>query len=176
MGQQNEAQEDKAMERLKDFLEGCDTLWVSPKSTVREAVKYLCDNKIGAVLVKVDDEAVGVFSERDLMHRVINQGLNPDEVLVEEVMSRNPITIHVNDDINLAKALMHMNKVRHLLVVGKEGEVVGLLSVRDLMEHDLAASADLIHQLNDKYYERAYAAKWRISSNRVIVETYHPDS
>lgn len=164
------------MERLKDYLKGRDTLWINPKNTVREAVRYLCENRIGAVLVKLDDKAIGVFSERDLMQRVINQGLNPDEVLVEEVMSRNPITIHINDDINLAKALMHMNKVRHLLVVGKEGEVVGLLSVRDLMEHDLAASADLIHQLNDKYYERAYAAKWRVSSNRVIVETYHPDS
>ncbi len=164
------------MERLKDFLEGREMFWVTPKNTVREAVDCLCKNRVGAVVVKVEDEVVGVFSERDLMHRVIHKRLNPDEVLVEDVMSRNPITVHINDDINLAKALMHMNKVRHLLVVGKEGEIMGLLSMRDVMEHDLAASADLIHQLNDKYYERSYAAKWRVSSNRVIVETYHPDS
>lgn len=164
------------MERLKDVLEGRDTLWVNAKDTVREAVKYLCKNKIGAVLVKMNDDAVGVFSERDLMYRVVNPGLNLDEVLVEEVMSRSPITIHINDDITLAKALMHINKVRHLLVVSGDGDVAGLLSIRDIMDHDLAASANIIHELNDKYYERAYAAKWRVSSNRVIVETYHPES
>ena len=164
------------MKRLKEMLRGREQHWVDAKSTVRDAVRYLCDHKMGAVLVKAGDEAVGVFSERDLMCRVIDAGLDCDAVLVEEVMRRNPIKIHIDDDIVMAKALMQMNHVRHLLVVEGEGEVVGLLSVRDLLKEELSKSEEVIHKLNDKYYQSTYKARWRMSSNRLIIDHYHPHS
>ncbi len=163
------------MQRLMEVLQGRDSYWVDVKDTVRSSMRYLCDIRMGAVLVRAGDEVVGVFSERDLMH-LINEDRNPDEVLVEEVMSRNPIRIYMNDDIKMAKALMHMNRVRHLVVISGEGDVLGLVSMRDLLEPDLAESKETIQDLNDKYYDKAYKASWRISSNRVITRPYVPQA
>ena len=64
--------------------------------------------------------------------------------------------------------------VRHLVVVGNGGVYKGLISMRDLIEADMVESSELIERLNDVYYEKAYQARWRISSNRVIVEQYSP--
>ncbi len=161
------------MQRLRELLEARELYFVNAHDTVRDAVRVMCEKRVGAILVRSADEIVGVFSERDVLHRIVNKDRDTDEVLVEEVMSRNPIRIRMDDSIEMAKALMHINKCRHLLAV-TDGVVIGLVSMRDIMEQELVASSELIHQLNDKYYEKAYKAKWRISSNRVIVEPYVP--
>ncbi len=160
------------MPKISETLKPRDIYWVKAGDTVREAVHFLCKRKTGAVAVMDDEGVVGVFSERDLMHRVVDKGLNPDEVLVKEVMSTNLIFIHIDDEIRMAKAMMYKNGVRHLLAVGKGNQLKGLVSMRDLIEADMATSSELIRKLNDKYYEEAYKAKWRMSSNRVIVEHY----
>ena len=162
------------MKRLNEILREREPYWVSPRMNVQQAVVYLCEHKIGAALVKSGDDVVGVFSERDLLHRVVNRNLCPSKMLVEEIMSRNPIKIRINDDMLIAKAIMHMYKVRHLMVVDEDAAVMGLISMRDIMEQDLASSEDMLRKLNDTYYEKAYRPKWRISSNRVIVEPYVP--
>lgn len=106
------------------------------------------------------------------MHRVVNEGLDANSVLVREVMSDNLIFIHSDDEFHMAKAKMFKNGVRHLLVVSKDNAFRGLVSMRDLIETDVAESTELIHKLNDAYFETAYKEKWRISSNRVIRESY----
>ena len=161
------------MQRLREMLEARGRHIVDAKSTVRDAARMLCEKRVGAVLVRAGDEVVGVFSERDILQRVVNADQNPNDVLVEEVMTRNPMHIHMNDSVEMAKALMHMNKCRHLVAV-TDGEIIGLVSMRDIMEQQLAESSEVIHELNDKYYEKAYKPRWRISSNRVIVEPYVP--
>jgi len=146
--------------------------WVAPTDTVRKAVDYICTRKAGAVVVKGDDEIVGIFSERDLMHRVVNKGLNPEEVPVSEVMSLKLVHVHIADDLRLARALMVMNGVRHLVVVGDEHEFRGLLSMRDIFRTEDTELSSLFQKLNDQYYEQSYKTEWRVSSNRVIVKPY----
>jgi CBS domain-containing protein len=157
---------------IKDILKARDVYWISADDTVRQAVRFLCERKIGAVAVKDQDEVVGVFSERDLMHRVVNEGRDPNTTLVREVMSTQLHFIHMDDDIRSAKALMYKNRVRHLLVVGKGNQLRGMVSMRDLVDAEVAESQELIHKLNDAYYEQAYNARWRIVSNRVIIDHY----
>jgi len=162
------------MQTLNDIIKPRDIYWIDADDTVQQAVHYLCERKTGAVVVKQDDSVVGVFSERDLMHRVVNEGRDPATTRVHEVMSTRLFSIALEDEIHHAKALMFKFGTRHLLVMGKGGQFKGLVSMRDLMEADLAESTDLIHRLNDEYYEKAYQSKWRVSSNRVIVEPYAP--
>lgn len=159
---------------ISDLIKPREVYWVPAHSTVREAVNYMCKRRVGTVPVMRDEQVAGIFSERDLLDRVVNPGRNPDEVLVSEVMSSNLVFIHINDSVLMAKALMHLNRTRHVLVIGKENQLMGLVSVRDLLKDDLEGASELIHELNDKYYEQAYLAKWRISSNRVIIEPYVP--
>ncbi|MBI1318185.1 MAG: CBS domain-containing protein [Candidatus Hydrogenedens sp.] len=160
------------MQTIRDVLKRRDTYWVEAGDTVRSAVRYLCERKTGAVAVKEGDEVVGVFSERDLMHKVVNEGRNPDKITVRDVMTSRLISIGIDDEIHLAKAQMYKNRVRHLLVLGREEQFKGLVSMRDLVDADIADSSELIHRLNDHYYQEAYKTTIRFSSNRMITQRF----
>lgn len=160
------------MKLISDVIKPRDVYWVDAEDTVRQAVSYLCERKAGAVAVQFGDELVGVFSERDLLHRVVGAGLNPDNVKVRDVMSPDPVCIPYDDTVQMAKALMFKKGLRHLVVVGKGNQLQGLVSMRDLIEADMDDARELVQKLNDDYYEQAYRAKWRVSSNRVIIEPY----
>lgn len=162
------------MQMISDVIKPRDIYWVSADDTIRQAVHYLCERKTGAVAVKEGEDVVGIFSERDLMHRVVNASLDIDAVQVRHVMTRDPISVQLTDEMRHAKAVMFRCGVRHLVVVGNGGVYKGLISMRDLIEADMAESSELIERLNDAYYEKAYRARWRVSSNRVIVEQYIP--
>lgn len=162
------------MQTLRDIIKPRDIYWVEATDTVTQAVHYLCERKTGAVAVKRGDSVAGIFSERDLMHRVVNAGLDPRITPLDAVMSTRLHTICLDEPLHQAKALMFKFGIRHLLVTGKGDQFKGLVSMRDLMEADLAETTELVQRLNDEYYEKAYQAKWRISSNRVIVEPYEP--
>ena len=162
------------MQMISDVIKPRDIYWVSADDSVRQAVHYLCERKTGAVAVKDGDQVVGIFSERDLMHRVVNACLDLDAVKVRQVMTADPISVRIDDEMRHAKAVMFKCGVRHLVVVGNGGVYKGLISMRDLIEADMAESSELIERLNDVYYEKAYRARWRVSSNRVIVEQYTP--
>lgn len=162
------------MRTIGDIIKPRDIYWVNAADSVRQTVHYLCERKTGAVAVKENDEVVGIFSERDLMHRVVNASLDIDAVQVREVMSLDPMSISLDDEIGYAKAIMFKRGVRHLMVVGRGDVFKGLISMRDLLDADMEESSELIQRLNDAYYEKAYRSKWRVSSNRVIVEHYTP--
>lgn len=162
------------MHTIGDIIKPRDIYWVSADDTIRQTVHYLCERKTGAVAVKEDDTVVGIFSERDLMHRVVNASLDIDAVRVRDVMSPEPLTVCMDEEMGYAKVLMFQQGVRHLVVVGKGEVFKGLISMRDLLEADMAESTELIEKLNDAYYEKAYRSRWRVSSNRVIVEHYTP--
>ncbi len=162
------------MQTINDIVQPRDTYWVDADDTIRQTVHYLCERKTGAVAVKDGDHVAGIFSERDLMHRVVNAGLDPETTTVREVMSDRLIFIDADAEIHLAKSKMFQNGVRHLMVLGKGGVFRGLVSMRDLIEADVNDSAELIHKLNDTYYESAYKAKLTVSSNRFVVQPYTP--
>jgi CBS domain-containing protein len=160
------------MQLIRDVIQPRDVYWIEVDDTVRKAVHYLCERKTGAVAVKEGDELAGIFSERDLRHRVVNAGLDPETTKVSDVMSSQLIFIRLDDEIHMAKATMYKNRVRHLVVIGKDESYKGLVSMRDLVEADMADSNELIHRLNDKYYEEAYKKRVRFAANRVIVEEF----
>lgn len=162
------------MQTIGDVIKPRDIYWVSADDSIRQTVRYICERKTGAVAIKEGEDVVGVFSERDLMHRVVNAGIDMDSTTVKEVMSSDPYSVSMEDEIRFAKAVMFKFNVRHLVVVGKGDVFKGLVSMRDLIEVDMAESSEMIEKLNDGYYESAYRSRWRMSSNRVIEERYQP--
>ena len=146
--------------------------WIQAGMTVREGASHMCERQIGAAAVMENNELVGVFSERDVLRLVVNEGRDPDRTRVGDVMSTKLNCIHMDDTTHMAKALMHTQHVRHLIVVDSENRYGGMISMRDLVEGDLEQYQSLVSDLNDMYYEQKYRDTWRISSNRVIVESY----
>jgi len=122
------------MSALRTILEGKGTTvhYVGPEVPVLEAVGRMCKNRIGALLVEVHDEAIGIISERDIMARLVLEKRDPASTLVGDIMTRNVLCIDPNQEPEQAMALMTAHRVRHLPVV--EGRtVIGMLSIGDLV-------------------------------------------
>ena len=98
---------------------------------VAHAVKMMAEYNIGSIIIIKDKKPIGIFSERDLVKRVVALGKDPDKVLVGEVMTRDLISIDAEDSVGHAYHIFVKNNVRHAPVV-KSGKLLGIVSQRDL--------------------------------------------
>ena len=105
---------------------------VEASASVADAVAVMAERRIGAVLIMTEDRLVGgIFTERDLLLRVVRPGLNPKTTPISLVMTRNVRFVSPGTTVEAALALMHLQRHRHLLVI--DGPTVhGLVSMRDL--------------------------------------------
>ena len=136
---------------------------VGPDATVEQAVRRMVECRSGCVLVMRDVQrqpgpgaeppgqarqhgqsgqpaqsngpVVGIFTERDFLHRVVAQGLDAGSVPVERVMTGSPKTVSAAATVHQAVELMESGGYRHLPVVGDDGQPVGVLSVKDIMRY-----------------------------------------
>jgi CBS domain-containing protein len=100
-------------------------------TTVRDAARNMAERHIGAALVGEAGRLQGIFTERDVLIRVVARGLDPDSTRLSEVMTPNPDTVGPDDLASLALERMRASGYRHVPVV-EDGEVVGIVSLRDL--------------------------------------------
>lgn len=115
---------------------GHDLYVVQHDQSVLEAVHFMVENNVGAVPVLDNGAMVGIFSERDLMTKVLVRDLDPKTTLVENVMSPDPLRVTPDASIHDCMVLMMQHKFRHLPIC--EGtKVVGLLSMRDILMHEV---------------------------------------
>jgi CBS domain-containing protein len=102
-------------------------------ATVEEAVAVMAAHEVGAALVMSEDGLVsGIFSERDLLVRVVKAGRDPATTPISLVMTRDVRFVSPGTTVEAALALMHVNRFRHLLVIDGP-RVYGLISIRDLV-------------------------------------------
>ncbi len=144
------------METIGDVLErkGRRLHTVGPQSTVVEAVDTMCSAHVGALVVMEGDLPVGIFSERDLMTRVILARLDPAGTLVEEVMTRRVFCVGPNTTVQEAMAIMTDRRCRHLpVMVG--GRTCGLISIGDLVRR-LSQEKDVELRLLEDYIAGKY--------------------
>jgi CBS domain-containing protein len=116
-----------------------------PDETAREAAKRMAENCCGSVLVMEDDRMLGIFTERDLLARVVAAGRNPAQAKVREVMTTDIQTIEAGEPVEEAIRRMDEGGFRHLPVV--EGErVLGIVSARDIPILELGRMAEELHE------------------------------
>jgi len=123
------------MKQIGEIIEGHPLFHIAPAATVRDAARTMSKNKIGAIAVLDAGKLVGIFSERDVLTRIVADGRNPDETLVDSVMTKDIIVAAPADDINDALQKMQDCNCRHLPVV-HGGRLVGMISIRDLLQVD----------------------------------------
>jgi CBS domain-containing protein len=104
---------------------------VAPTATVAAAVDVMNANKVGAVLVMDGDRLVGVFTERDVLRRVVGGRMDPARTQVSDVMTRELVVLRLTSTVGDAMAVVSEKRIRHLPVVD-EGQVVGVISAGDL--------------------------------------------
>jgi len=124
------------MAYIYDLIKEQETYRADVSQTVLELARAMVDRNIGAVPVLSEGELVGIFSERDLMRRVVAAGLDPAATRVGEVMTDDPLTVGPNEEVETCMVLMRRHGFRHLPIC--EGKLLkGLVSLRDIMLHDL---------------------------------------
>lgn len=107
---------------------------ISPDATACDAARQMRMAKVGALLVREGVHYLGIISEADLVRKVLAESLAPAQILVRSVMSAPLIAIDITASAHDASDLMARAGIRHLAVVD-DGEVVGMLSVRDLLRY-----------------------------------------
>jgi len=125
---------------------GHDIHWVSPDRTVYDAIHQMAEKGIGAIVVMRSGKPAGLFSERDYARRVILEGRRSRDTRVEEVMSSELITIDGRATAEAGLALMTKHRIRHLPVID-DGEMIGLVSIGDLVNAVIDDQQQLIEQL-----------------------------
>lgn len=133
------------MAPVKQFVER-DLYSVESRQTVAEVSREMARLNIGAILVLEDGRLQGLFSERDLMTRVVIEGRDADTTPVAEVMTTELVTIDEGSGVEIALERMRAHQCRHLPVL-RGDEVVGLLSMRDLMNFELARKTEELHRM-----------------------------
>jgi CBS domain-containing protein len=112
---------------------GHDVHVVSPTDTAFHAVEVMCEAHIGAVLVMDGESLVGIFSERDLMTRVVLAMRDPRSTLIQEVMTTRTFCADLDCSVHDAMVLMTERRVRHVPVVDEIGRIYGVVSIGDLV-------------------------------------------
>jgi CBS domain-containing protein len=120
------------MATVRDLITSRTIHYVQPTQTVFEAASYMVDCNVGAVPVLDDTKLVGIFSERDIMRRVVTEGRNPLTTRIAEVMSTEVHTVGPSASSEEAMCLMQTHAIRHLPVCDNR-TLVGFLSLRDLL-------------------------------------------
>lgn len=123
------------------------TLWhVRPDDTVFAALQLLAQHEVGALVVMDGARLVGIVSERDYTRKIALQGRNSKETTVAEIMTSQVLTVGPGTGTRDCMALMSDRKIRHLPVVDG-ATVVGMISIRDIMDDIIAAHENTIAQL-----------------------------
>jgi CBS domain-containing protein len=108
---------------------------VAPTTPVGDVLRLMVEHRIGCVVVAESDRPIGIFSERDALRKISTEvgGLAARPVC--EFMTPNPQTVVADAKIAFAVQRMDLGTYRHLPIVGKQGELVGIISARDILRH-----------------------------------------
>jgi CBS domain-containing protein len=133
---------------------GCEIWSITSDTTVYSAMQMMADKDVGALLVMDWGHLVGLISERDYARKVILLGRGSKETLAREIMTASPITIRPECSVDEAMRLITTNRIRHLPVV-RDGEILGMISIGDLVNWISSAQDQAIEQL-EHYIEGKY--------------------
>lgn len=132
--------------RICDLIKDQDTYHAEMGHTVLDTVRAMVERNIGAVPVVQNGKVVGIFSERDLMRRVVAEGRDPRATCMAEVMTEDPMAVGTAEDIETCMTLMRRHGFRHLPVC-HEGHLIGMVSLRDILLHDLSEKDDEVRMM-----------------------------
>lgn len=133
---------------VKDILKrgGAGTCLVTPDDTVYRALQVMAENNVGAVMVCDGTRMVGIFTERDYCRKIILMGRSSLNTTLQEIMTKNMITVGPDKNLQECMELMTKYHIRHLPV--QEGDnLIGIVSMRDVMEAIIASKEKRIEQL-----------------------------
>jgi CBS domain-containing protein len=132
---------------------GADVATVDRKNTVLDAAKTMNQRRIGAVVVTDGDRVVGIFTERDILSRIVAAGKDPKTARVEEVMTSPMACCQRDTRLTECRTVMTQKRIRHLPVV-EDGKLYGIISAGDILAGEVADQQATIEYLHEYLYGR----------------------
>jgi CBS domain-containing protein len=148
------------MATIADILakKGSRVYCADPTATVLKATQLMNRHKIGALVVTTGDtdcaRVVGMFTERDVLTRIVGEQRDPSDTFVEEVMSTNVAFCRPDTEIDEVGAIMRERRIRHLPVCDESGELRGLISIGDINAWHADGQATVIYHLHEYIHGR----------------------
>ncbi len=141
------------MYRVQHILDkkGSSVATIAADATVLNAAKLMNERRIGALVVTRHDKVIGIFTERDILNRVVAAQSSPAKTLVKDVMTTPVACCRRNTKVAECRAVMRKKRIRHLTVV-EEDHLVGIISIGDIIEDDNAEKDETIHYLYEYLY------------------------
>lgn len=141
------------MSLVRDVLnrkgdKGAQVTTIESSAVTLEAAKRMQQGHIGALVVMEDEKIVGIFSERDLMNRVVAAGKDPAATPVRDVMTAKVAFCTRDTTVEFCRSAMSKNRMRHLPVV-EEGKLVGIISSGDILSRELVDQEETIRYLHE---------------------------
>ncbi|SEA50289.1 CBS domain-containing protein [Thiothrix caldifontis] len=136
------------MKTVRDILakKGTEVLSITPSTSVIDAVKAMAHQKVGALVVLEAGKLKGIISEQDYTRKVILTCLNAEQMLVQDIMTRQVVVTRPDQSIHEVMAIMTDRRIRHLPVM-QDGGLVGLVSIGDLVKEIISEQQYIIAQL-----------------------------
>ncbi|NIV17541.1 MAG: CBS domain-containing protein [Woeseiaceae bacterium] len=136
------------MKLVKHLLDrkGRHIVSIAPDASVFDAIKLMAEKAVGSLLVMDDEELRGIVTERDYARKVIIKGRSSESTAVSEIMTTNIVSTTSAETVNHCMEMMSSQGVRHLPVV-EDNRVIGMLSMRDLVQAIIADQQEEIEQL-----------------------------
>lgn len=138
----------KTLKQILNDKKHQEVISIAPNRPVFDALVVLAEYKIGALAVIDDGQLVGIFSERDYAREVVLKGRSSRTTMISEVMTSKVISASPNDLVDSAMQTMSDKRIRHLPIV-ENGEILGMLSVGDLLKETISYQQTLIQQLEN---------------------------
>jgi len=135
--------------KVRDLLrtKGNDVWYVSPRTTVIDALKKMAEKRIGALLVLENGQIAGIVSERDFVRRIASLNRCDLDRPIQEMMTQDVITIQPEENIETCMEIMTEHRIRHLPVVA-QGKLLGLVSIGDVVKAIITHHEFTIEQLS----------------------------
>jgi len=138
------------MEQVSDILKGKERelLTIASDASVYDAVKQMVEENVGSLLVTVDGRIEGIVTERDYLRRVTLEGRTDQDTHVSEIMSSPLVVVTPSTSVDECMAVMTDRRIRHVPVVD-DGEIIGLVSIGDLVKFQSKQQSFKIQYLTD---------------------------
>jgi CBS domain-containing protein len=124
--------------RISELIKNRETYFVQAGQSVLEAARWMVERNVGALPVLDGGRLVGIFSERDIMKRVVAEERDPARTRVADVMTAEPLVVAPDDDVQHCMVLMKQHGFRHLPICGEDRKLAGLVSLRDMLLHEVS--------------------------------------
>jgi CBS domain-containing protein len=112
-----------------------DVVCVAPDTTVRTAVECMNSHRLGCVLVEENERLVGIFTERDVLTKIVGGNLDADATRMDSVMTRDPESLAPDDRVSFALNMMTVGGFRHIPLVDQDGRAAGVVSMRNVVDY-----------------------------------------